>query len=61
MICVRLFFRMIFRSLFYRFLEEVGLFFERFLLNFLLYFGNGEIVKISVSCTRELDFQGLTG
>ena len=24
-------------------------------------FENGEIVKISVSCTRELDFQGLAG
>ncbi len=50
---------MIFRSLFYRILEDVGLLFERFLVNVLIYFENGELVKISVSLKRELDFQGL--
>ncbi len=28
---------------------------------FFVFFENRELVKISVSCTRELDFQGLAG
>ena len=52
---------MIFRSLFYRFLEDFGLLFERFWLADFYIFENREIVKIGVSPRRELNFQGLAG
>ncbi len=38
-----------------------GVFFRGFGSVFLDIFGKCELVKISVSCTRELDFQGFAG
>ena len=49
----------IFISLVFRLLIDFCLLFEGFGLTFYCIFENGEIVKISVSCTREIDFQGL--
>ena len=46
---------------FYRFLEDLVCFLRCFWSTLCCIFEIGEIVKISVSCTRELDFQGLAG
>ena len=55
------FFGKVFRRVFYRFLEVLGLPFKGFWTTFVVFSGKREIVKTSTACAGELDFQGLAG